>query len=454
MAFVVKAYLLRKDESRPEIRRVAMDVDASSSFIYLKGKIAQAFPSLADAGFIMHYKDSEDDLIAFSSDQELMEALGNLSEDVFRVYIKRMHSHTFTAYTDNILFILNIPISSYLKKIVTYMSNHPQRGHGGHGGHGWHGWHGGNVHPHVVCDGCDGPVIGVRYKCSVCPNYDLCQSCRDKGTHGEHEMTTIPFPNCQQQGPHAWARKCNLMDHTRWLYALASKMVPYPPGSNFPGATQAEEPAAEAPQGEQANPAAMLGPLGIDVSVDVEHGGQRRRCGARAGCGTWEARGPCSGKEKTKGENKEDPKGQGKGEETKGPSPSKDDELGMETEEVADNDKVRILNLLLSPCRPHLQLGTGRLGRGQWAEAPPPWKRCPAAPAAVEALPWLQLTTPETVCRPYSLPCVDAEPRLVEALAQMLSMGFSDEGGWLVRLLQTKDCDITRTLDALQPGQG
>ncbi|CAN0205694.1 unnamed protein product [Lampetra fluviatilis] len=422
MAFVVKAYLLRKDESRPEIRRVAMDVDASSSFIYLKGKIAQAFPSLADAGFTMHYKDSEDDLVAFSSDQELMEALGNLSEDVFRVYIKR-----------------------------------------GHGGHGWHGWHGGNVHPHVVCDGCDGPVIGVRYKCSVCPNYDLCQSCRDKGTHGEHEMTTIPFPNCQQQGPHAWAVR--MWAYSRWLYDLASKRVPYPPGSNVPGAaTQAEEPAAEAPRGEQPNPnpaadflqnigenvAAMLGPLGIDVSVDVEHGGQRRRCGARAGCGTWEARGPCSGKEKAKGENKEDPKGQGKGEETKGQSPSKDDELGMETEEVSDNDKAGEAGgddewTYVTP-------GDDSVG-GPRGSTGGPQRGAAGAGGSESAEPLKEDGGGLREAAAYPNLPNDAEPRLVEALSQMLSMGFSDEGGWLVRLLQTKDCDITRTLDALQPGQ-
>lgn len=27
------------------------------------------------------------------------------------------------------------------------------------------------VHPHVRCDGCDGPVVGIRWKCSVCPDY-------------------------------------------------------------------------------------------------------------------------------------------------------------------------------------------------------------------------------------------------------------------------------------------
>ncbi len=34
--------------------------------------------------------DAEEDYIAFSSDEELVEALGNMMDDVFRVYIRGM----------------------------------------------------------------------------------------------------------------------------------------------------------------------------------------------------------------------------------------------------------------------------------------------------------------------------------------------------------------------------
>ena len=34
------------------------------------------------------------------------------------------------------------------------------------------------VHDGIGCDGCGAtPLRGVRYRCAMCPNYDLCNSC-------------------------------------------------------------------------------------------------------------------------------------------------------------------------------------------------------------------------------------------------------------------------------------
>jgi len=54
-----------------------------------------------------------------------------------------------------------------------------------------------DVHVGVVCDGCQGNINGIRYKCSVCSDFDLCSSCEAKtGIHDvSHPFLKIPKPS-------------------------------------------------------------------------------------------------------------------------------------------------------------------------------------------------------------------------------------------------------------------
>ena len=52
----------------------------------------------------------------------------------------------------------------------------------------------GQLHPGVICDGCDGAIRGKRFKCVTCAEYDLCASCEEKGTHLEHDMMLMRTP--------------------------------------------------------------------------------------------------------------------------------------------------------------------------------------------------------------------------------------------------------------------
>jgi len=53
------------------------------------------------------------------------------------------------------------------------------------------------VHFGVQCDGCGvNPIRGIRYKCAVCSDYDLCSQCLGRGIHKEHaeQFTKIEHP--------------------------------------------------------------------------------------------------------------------------------------------------------------------------------------------------------------------------------------------------------------------
>jgi len=52
-----------------------------------------------------------------------------------------------------------------------------------------------NIHPGVMCDGCQGKVFGFRYKCLVCEDFDLCKDCEFSGVHPEHSMIRISNPH-------------------------------------------------------------------------------------------------------------------------------------------------------------------------------------------------------------------------------------------------------------------
>mmetsp|Transcript_86273 Transcript_86273/g.118954 ORF Transcript_86273/g.118954 Transcript_86273/m.118954 type:complete len:258 (+) Transcript_86273:59-832(+) len=50
------------------------------------------------------------------------------------------------------------------------------------------------VHEGVSCDGCGvNPIVGIRYKCSVRKNYDLCAKCEDR-LDNEHAFLKISVP--------------------------------------------------------------------------------------------------------------------------------------------------------------------------------------------------------------------------------------------------------------------
>merc|ERR1712047_233231 len=54
-------------------------------------------------------------------------------------------------------------------------------------------------------------LTGPRYKCLVCPDYDLCATCEARGLHAHHKMIRLPAP-CKRVAPRCHlARQVNPM---------------------------------------------------------------------------------------------------------------------------------------------------------------------------------------------------------------------------------------------------
>ncbi|XP_013363326.1 PREDICTED: sequestosome-1 [Chinchilla lanigera] len=427
-SLTVKAYLLGREEAAREIRRFSFCFSPESQAEAeaagpgpcerLLRRVAALFPALRSGGFQAHYRDEDGDLVAFSSDEELTMAMSYVKDDIFRIYIKEK--------------------KEYRREHRPHCAQEAPRP---------------MVHPNVICDGCDGPVVGTRYKCSVCPDYDLCAVCEGKGIHREHSKLVFASPpgHCVEGLSLSRLLRKLKHGHSRWPGWEMG-----PPGNWSPRPPRAGDscasPASESASGPSEDPsvnflknvgesvAAALSPLGIEVDIDVEHGGKRSRLTpvSPESSGT-EDKGSSQPSSCSSEPRKPDGDGatQSLAEQMKkiALEPLGQTEEQMESDNCSggDDDWTHLSSKEVDPS-------TGELQSLQMPESEGPSSLDPAqeGPTGLK----------EAALYPHLPP--EADPRLIESLSQMLSMGFSDEGGWLTRLLQTKNYDIGAALDTIQ----
>jgi len=173
-----KVYLYNQEYSTPkgpalEVRRIGVDRDVSTSLTYLKEKLASVFPVLGrtKTKHSVVWQDDESEWITLRTDEELVIALTEMTGPVYKLHVQ------FTTDETNGQSIFDIIGDLATNEI---------------GGN--HGHDDGESHPGVTCDGCNKPVVGFRYKCVQCPDYDLCGRCETKGLHPEHNMMRIASP--------------------------------------------------------------------------------------------------------------------------------------------------------------------------------------------------------------------------------------------------------------------
>uniref|UniRef100_K7FRQ4 Sequestosome 1 n=1 Tax=Pelodiscus sinensis TaxID=13735 RepID=K7FRQ4_PELSI len=426
----VKAFLLGKEGVVREIRRFALPPPARYQDV--RDKVGEIFPApLRDGAFLLHYKDEDGDMIAFSGEEEFKMALPYVKDGIFRIYIKEKkecrREHRSQCNQERPLIV---------------------------------------VHPNVVCDGCEGPVVGPRFKCTICPDYDLCGTCEKKGIHKEHNMIVFQTP---------LVNKFEWIPGGRWLRKMRHGVPPFAQTHGWghtgyaascqnsgqdSGQAQASA-ASQNPDPESQDPnvtflknvgesvAAMLSPLGIEVDIDVEHGGQKSKvtppCPSTQSDSESGGSSTCqNGQSKPEGSSKE-------------PATEKEDSITEQMQEMVleppsshmeeqsessssaggDEDWTHLSSKEVDPSTGELQ--SLQIPETQGPSSLDPYQVPPQpGPTGLR----------EAALYPHLPP--EADPRLIESLSQMLSMGFSDDGGWLTRLLQAKKCDIGAALDTIQ----
>uniref|UniRef100_A0A914WD48 Uncharacterized protein n=1 Tax=Plectus sambesii TaxID=2011161 RepID=A0A914WD48_9BILA len=92
------------------------------------------------------------------------------------------------------------------------------------------------IHKLVICDSCKGPVYGCRFKCKLCPDYDLCWKCFNRGAHEDTHLpkstSSAPFQSIKMNDEHSNDLQAILHDICQDLdtedvlsYLLANEIV-------------------------------------------------------------------------------------------------------------------------------------------------------------------------------------------------------------------------------------
>lgn len=430
MAVNVKAFLEKNGDVKGEIRRFQLQptVFQRDTYQALKNKIAEVF-SLEGSEFRLYWQDQDGDFVVFSSTSELHEAItASEADGLLRIYVKQ------TGETDN--------TPSDQASGATESEESTKDGKEK------------VFHPGVVCDGCDASIYGPRFKCIVCPDYDLCSTCEQKGLHPEHDKFKITHPQTGRGYEAFVPPHCR-----RWMHRFMKKCQagqgPCNAGASATGEGSSTEPNS-GKQGEAStedeylknigeNIASFLDPFGIDVTYEVHHGDQanrgrfcrRDRAGGRGHCvrgmwgpWMWGGAGGCGGAMPRQAR------------------PAS----GSESQKPADGTSEKLVSEEQRPDAEEVPMTEEAAMQQKMADDT---RSKEVSPTGSSEEDWTMLHEGEMgseVPRPGREGGLYPNLQVTQAVEMMKAMGFNDDGGWLTRLLETTNGDIAQALDTLKMG--
>jgi sequestosome 1 len=499
-AFQIKVYLFPQSVSVSvgsipqvtEIRRFSLANRANGLYSDLVEKIKLAYGSSLDASnnnntnceVKTYWQDDENELVGFSTDNEMQYAIDlQTAINVSKPYDSKTSSTSAaTAISANIFKV-------YVKKCSGDKSESKSSSAAESREESQ------LVHEGVECDGCGGEVKGCRYKCQTCIDYDLCETCKAKGAHSQHEMKPIQKPgrfasgSCpgrrfgpfgKRGGPFA-ARHGHHHHHPQQNHQGGSMQDAF--NAFLPNLASNNIPMASNPEqlkniGEYLKN--FLDPFGIDVSYYVDNMKKAQQA-----------------EESTKKNEAADTKTTTTTTTTEKPNlqdhhdqhhrqhhlhhKHHHHQKESETEKVSPRTSLdeTTFDVIMAPASSTTTTSSSSSSSTVTSTASAP----SAAPAPAQEVELIQLEkTPfesaaealrkvvendnadfekkdqqqqqvksEAEESGFNLVDIEKELRIIRSIEQLKQMGYGDEGGWLTRLVSTKDGNINAVLDTISP---
>jgi sequestosome 1 len=449
------------NETKSEVRRFVVPQDCSTSMVYLKEKLRSIFGRQLENGMKITWRDEDGDDVCIESDEELVIALHEMTGPLYKLAVVACHQE---------------PVKSAPKD---HVQETPV---------------GAEIHPGVVCDACEGPVVGHRYKCLKCPDYDLCGKCEAKGFHPGHNMMRIATP--ETVWPRHFFNRLNKMQTRASKINDAKNEASKNPESNdneektsdnagrapgwgrgrghfrgFRGGCQRGSgsvppfwmpPAGGNPWGDLMNIGQAvreaLDPFGVDVDIEVETPAGKQKVE--------------KAKEATENKTSEAKEEQAKAKDTSealneasqhvekteksARNNAESQELDVVNDVAKSLEKMEVQKepeVIETPKKPEEPAKDA--GIDDWTVLENASTASPSPNKSKSATP-----EPETRGAEAIYPKLDngsdlsgLSPKIKIALEAMENMGFTNEGGWLSNLLVKYDGDIGKVLDLLAPAR-
>ena len=415
--------ILKENGKDVELRRILVDKDVVTSFCYLQEKLCLVFPQLKQKTFSIHWTDQDGDIITITDDEQLGIALTEMDGPVYKLFVKVKDDDKRNA--DSTV-----------------------------------------VHAGIVCDGCEmTPIKGTRYKCLVCADFDLCALCESEGKHPQHNMIKLPnagprFPQrlfkCAQRMHekavrsqcHQPRRNCRIQAPMFPNMKLFMESIPtciqqdLPLGEVIEAVMKTAKETHEKPKESkktEMNEETTSEKVDADKD-DISSQEEIEKAFGMIGNVVGQICKDVLGTLGANGTESQDVSVSGQDTPVKESSTPKKEDTSSIQEEDMSND------IASAPQTDDWTMVSDDGEKDSDID-----KTATEVASATEPKKSVDESIPSLDSNEDALGHTDGKVQV--AVQAMMNMGFSNEGGWLTRLLETQNADIGKTLDILQPAR-